>query len=516
VWVLLAIAVASASAGQIVYQHGQEIWVMNDDGSNQHPLLNASQVPGMSSIGPDVYPGGGTSLAFEGTTLAYLAPASGPPGACGINCTGTYVLSGGVLARITGEATPCGAPAWCGSFSTSPRWTANGSIAYEASIYTWEYSCFFFPCSWSFSSAQNEIDVVAATAGAGVGTTWKRQFTGTSTSDGAPDPADPSKLSYIGPLVNCEHECLYPLYVSTGSGTDTPVIYDDNLIHAAWSPDGTHFADVEGGGERGIWTYGSEEAKAGKSFVWALEDPIQTGKDPGNNPFDVTFRDVSWIGSSELVFSAEDNLWTIPASCGVAGAPSKPCHFPQDATQLTFDGTTPSPDGEPSWTSATTPIVSAPASSSGTGASGAGTSTGSTGHGPPSSAPAAGTASVGTVHAQGSAIAVTLSCGGASSSACAEVVQLIVVETRKGSRIVAVQASKQKTKKRTVVVGSGSTTLSGGQTKLLKLTLNGTGKALLAKYRTLHVGLKVTQTVGSTVRTIKTASLTLKAPKTHR
>ena len=65
-------------------------------------------------------------------------------------------------------------------------------------------------------------------------------------------------MSYVGALVNCEHECLYPLYVSTNGGAPVPVVYDDALKEAAWSPDGSTFADVEGGGEPGIWTYGSE------------------------------------------------------------------------------------------------------------------------------------------------------------------------------------------------------------------------------------------------------------------
>ena len=54
----------------------------------------------------------------------------------------------------------------------------------------------------------------------------------------------------------------------TGSGSDVAVVYDDNLLGAAWSPDGTRFADVEGGDKRGIWTYAANAATTpGKEFV---------------------------------------------------------------------------------------------------------------------------------------------------------------------------------------------------------------------------------------------------------
>ncbi|MBN9624575.1 MAG: hypothetical protein J0H06_16860, partial [Actinobacteria bacterium] len=145
---LLAVAATPAAAGQIVYAHGPDIWAMNDDGSGAHPAVTVAQVPGMSSIGdPAVFPGGGTSIAFEGTTLAYLAPVgSGPAGSCGLNCTGVYTAAGGAVTRVSYAAAPCGpSPSWCDSFSISPAWTADGRIAYEYDQYTWEYSCLSFP-----------------------------------------------------------------------------------------------------------------------------------------------------------------------------------------------------------------------------------------------------------------------------------------------------------------------------------------------------------------------------------
>lgn len=383
----LAVATAPAAAGQIVYRHGPDIWAMNDDGSGAHPVVTVAQVPGMSSIAaPEVFPNGGTSIAFEGTTLAYQAPVgSGPAGSCGLNCTGVYTLDDGAVTRVSNFAAPCGpSPAWCGSFSTSPTWTADGRIAYEYDQYTWEYSCLTFPCGWRFTTSLEEVHVVPATANAGPGVIWSLEHGGDRpvTSRPIPDPADPSKLAYVGGLVNCGTGCETPPYISSGNGTDTPVGYDDILISVAWSPDGSEFADVEGGGERGIWTYAADAAETpGKQFAWALQDPLQTGSDPGDNPFDVTFEDVAWLGTSRIVFSAEGNLWTIPASCGAGGTP---CQFPGDATRLTNDGTAAAPDAEPSWTSSTATIgVVSDAGAGGGGAAAAGGGVGAGAGAPP-------------------------------------------------------------------------------------------------------------------------------------
>jgi hypothetical protein len=362
--VVLAIAAAALWAapamGQSVYDHGSDIWVMNDDGSNPHALITVSQVQGMNTIGdPNVFANGGTKVTFAGTTNANQAPVgSGPAGACGINCEGVYTYDHGAITRLSGTPAPCGpGQQWCASFSGHPAWMANGNIAYEYSLYTWEYSCAFIPCTWQFNPGSiDEIDQLPPSGGTPPGTKFPTQEAGLSADSIAPivDPADASKIAYIGGS-NCDSTgCTYPLLISTGSGTDTPVVYDDVLKEAAWSPDGSTFADVEGGDQRGIWTYDTTAAIPSKKFTWALKDPLQTGADPGNSTFDVTFSHVGWIGTSKIIFSANDNLWTIPASCGQNGTP---CSFPQDATQLTTDGTDQSRNTASSWTSATSSLA---------------------------------------------------------------------------------------------------------------------------------------------------------------
>src|SRR5205823_11229559 len=77
---------------------------------------------------------------------------------------------------------------------------------------------------------------------------------------------------------------------------------------------------------------------------------------------------------------------------------------------------------------------------------------------------------------------------------CKLLFRLTVTEILRGKKLVGVTA-RAKLKKRTVVVGSASVTLKAGETRTVRITLNRTGKALLAKRHRLPVRLRVTQTL---------------------
>ena len=89
----IALAAPSLAAATIVYRHGGDIWTMNDNGTGAHALVTTAQIPGAGpwTIGaPDVLPGGAV-VVFTGTTNAFNdGPGHGPPGGCGLNCSGTY------------------------------------------------------------------------------------------------------------------------------------------------------------------------------------------------------------------------------------------------------------------------------------------------------------------------------------------------------------------------------------------------------------------------------------------
>ncbi len=141
----------------------------------------------------------------------------------------------------------------------------------------------------------------------------------------------------------------------------------------------------------------------------------------------------------------------------------------------------------------------------GKGTTGDGTSTG------PMPTPSVHVVSVSGVRGK---LTATLSCP-AGGAACAPVsLQATVKEHLKGSKITAITASGKKKKAhattKQVVVVSGSVTLSAGTTKVLTLTLNSTGQALLSKFGKLTAIV----TVSSGGKTIDTATVAVqKAPK---
>ncbi len=94
----------------------------------------------------------------------------------------------------------------------------------------------------------------------------------------------------------------------------------------------------------------------------------------------------------------------------------------------------------------------------------------------------------------GTTASIRSSCSGNSVDSCRLSYRLTVTETFLGKKLVAVGArAKPKRHKVTVTVGTASTLLKAGQSRVVKISLNGTGKSLLSKYRTLHTTLRVTQ-----------------------
>jgi hypothetical protein len=112
----------------------------------------------------------------------------------------------------------------------------------------------------------------------------------------------------------------------------------------------------------------------------------------------------------------------------------------------------------------------------------------------------------------GTTVADTVSCDGVRSQSCTVTETLTVVETVAGKTVTAVAAradKKAKPKQKTVVVGSNTLKVTGGQSETVKVTLNGTGTALLRKRGKLPVAVTVKQ--GS--RTLRSQHVMFSAPK---
>ncbi len=115
----------------------------------------------------------------------------------------------------------------------------------------------------------------------------------------------------------------------------------------------------------------------------------------------------------------------------------------------------------------------------------------------------------------GKTASLRASCAGRSVDTCRLKLQLTVVETFKGDRLVAITARSGAKKPRRVVfhVGSASYTLHGGQTKALHVSLNAIGKRLLGAHHPLPVKLQVIQQLASHhTKTVFSKTLTFKLP----
>ena len=126
-----------------------------------------------------------------------------------------------------------------------------------------------------------------------------------------------------------------------------------------------------------------------------------------------------------------------------------------------------------------------------------------------------GRPSVGHAKVSGTTASVRVSCTAATGATCKLAFRMTVTEKVRGKKVIAVTARKKpKTRKVIVTVGTARTiTLTGGQSKVVKISLNRTGKRLLASHHRLKVTLDVTQVLGGGHSKTVAQTVTFKAPK---
>jgi hypothetical protein len=129
----------------------------------------------------------------------------------------------------------------------------------------------------------------------------------------------------------------------------------------------------------------------------------------------------------------------------------------------------------------------------------------------PPAPPVIGKASVGHARVSGRTVSVPITCTGDTS--CTVSLRLTATETRRGHRIIAVSARKAKLRHKTVVLGTATATVKAGGSQTVRISLNRTGRKLLAARHKLTAKLAVTQRISGRNRTISTQKVTFKAPK---
>jgi hypothetical protein len=109
---------------------------------------------------------------------------------------------------------------------------------------------------------------------------------------------------------------------------------------------------------------------------------------------------------------------------------------------------------------------------------------------------------------------IGVSCAGATDARCHVAIKLALIETLKGGKVVAITAkSKQKTKKRTVTLGTRTVTVAGGSHETVSVKLNSAARKLLSRYHHLKAALTATDSTSHTL--LVKQVLTFKQPQ-HR
>jgi hypothetical protein len=127
--------------------------------------------------------------------------------------------------------------------------------------------------------------------------------------------------------------------------------------------------------------------------------------------------------------------------------------------------------------------------------------------------PTVGTVTVGRAKVSGNAAAVRVTCSGPAGAQCNVSLRMSVTETLRGHRVIALAA---RVRHKVIGVGSAAVTLAAGNAETVRISLNGTGRNLLAARHVLKVKLVVTEALGNgQSKTVSTQTVTFKT-HSHR
>jgi hypothetical protein len=313
------VAAQPASAGQIVWEKGGSgnaaIWVMDDDGQNQRPLITLGDAPGMSFIGsPHVHPLGGQAVVFKGSTTQNSV-TFGSRTYSGNNATGVYRWAEGTTTRLSPPPSPCSTTnTGCTTFETDPEAAADGSYVSQSGILV-----------GGSSSTDFHYELTRGSLATGATSEFPTQCSDDSNvsygpESPSPNPVNPAEVAYGG----CDPEIEgsdYGIWIKTDTGMPSLIADSGEALRdAAWKLDGSAVLVVAA--DSGIY----EVARDGNSArqVFAGE---------ASNPRDIGGR---------ILFESGWELYTLPADCNACTLAS--------ATQLTSGGD----NGPGAWTSAAT------------------------------------------------------------------------------------------------------------------------------------------------------------------
>ena len=486
---MLALLTAACAAGAapaqatILFERGNEIWAMNDDGSGAGVLIPLGAAPGMEYLRqPHALPGGGP-VVFTGSTTAYQSGIF----QFGDNATGVYVWNRGAVARLSGEPGPCTGPAapHCTSRHTDPEVTADGRYVAELFV----------------SIGNNSPQSTGAIFREGLDNTGYESLA-TSCGDGdeggepSANPANPAQIAYGG--VYCStfddntFETTYHLYIGS-----TLLASDDGvLIGPSWRPDGGAlvWAETAASGQANDATAGlyvSDGPGGAKRQVAALpEADILNSPDPRfiGNDLIVFAYDTNYTAADSNDGQGGRDLYVLPASCNS-------CTLAQ-ATRLTSDGDSQTP----AWTAASAADLLPPQSGGG-GTGGGGGGDGATDTAAPSVRSSfSARLRLGSVFSRGLPFSLTL--GEAAT------VQTTVSVDGRTARRYRLLTGRRARRARSLAIGRSTRTLAAGRSSVrVKISRKYARKLRRARSLSLKVTISATDAAGNKSTTRKTLRL---------
>lgn len=325
---LLGAVAAGTASATIVWSKGGDIWAMNDDGSGQRLLIPKSAAPGMDALRTPATSAAGASVLFSGETTRNKITRTGICGTfpytypCftthyGFYFSGIYRWDGGAVQRLSPEPSYC----WnCSDGTVDPEPRPDGT-----------YVAAFSRCQGFLDDSS--YDCVGSIVSSGLGPYPAlcngEGLTGTLPDGPSPNPVAPSQIVYAGCGAGGEPSALI---VTDPNRAGERIVACDDVTQAdpAWSPGGDAIVAAEGGAEAGLWVYGAANSGC---YTGQLRHAVVA-------PPEVSLSSPRFVGSERIVFAAQGELWTVPASCNG-------CPYPGNATKLTSGAD----NSGPSWTS---------------------------------------------------------------------------------------------------------------------------------------------------------------------
>lgn len=325
---VVALCAPPAHAGQIVFRHGDAIWLMNDDGSGARQLVAPADAQSQVLREPAIVRDGST-IYFAAETDRFKRTFTDPETELfadhfGRWATGIWRWQGGRVSRLSPAPSACEN---CTGRDQDPGAGEDGRVAFDFELCTGA-----IPTACSRELRQFAPDAESSSE--------LGQACGKDDYDAAravvPNPARPAQFAYVG----CADEDGFERIWTAGARREgerpiARLVTDDTRPALAWRPDGGLLAARAGGPptDAGLYVL----APDGGGMRRVIEEP------PG-----VLFNSPAFMGNDRIVFGATSeegpsNLYVVRADC-------RDCRFPDGARQLTRDNVS----GEPAWTAAGT------------------------------------------------------------------------------------------------------------------------------------------------------------------